>query len=110
MNIYKKSKTELMLLFGLVILTSCSDYEDSQIQFESTATILGFDMTLCACCGGWIINIKGRETKDRFSELPQNSNIDLQNSTFPLSVQLNWSESNEYCGKGITIESIKLLE
>ncbi len=103
-------KLSLLVFFGIVIFTSCNNDDDLQVQFESTATISGFDMTLCACCGGWIIDINGQEPDKRFSELPQNSNIDLQNSTFPLSVQLNWSESNEYCGNGITIESIELAE
>ena len=106
----KIGKISLILFFGLVVFTSCSDDDDSQNQFESTATISGFDLSLCACCGGWIIDINGQEPDKRFSELPQNSNIDLQNATFPLFVQLNWSESNDYCGNGIIIESIALVE
>jgi len=102
-------KLSLIIFFGLIIFTNCSN-DDLEAKFESTATISGFDVTLCACCGGWVIDINGQEADKRFSELPQNSNIDLQNSTFPLSVQLNWSESNEYCGAGIIIESIELVE
>ncbi|MDC1324684.1 hypothetical protein N8216_01475 [Flavobacteriaceae bacterium] len=98
------------MTLGAILFTSCSNDDDSQAQFESTAIISGLDMTLCGCCGGWIIDINEQELGKRFSQLPQNSNIDLQNSTFPLSVQLNWSESNEYCGQGITIESIDLIE
>jgi hypothetical protein len=105
----KIGKLSLLLFLGLIIFISFNENE-SQTQFESTATISGLDMTLCACCGGWVININGQESEKRFSELPQNSNIDLQNATFPLSVQLNWSESDEYCGKGISIESIELVE
>ncbi len=91
-------------------MTNCDNDDDSQVQFESTATILGSDMALCACCGGWKIDINGEEPRKRFSELPQSSNIDLQNTTFPISVQLNWSESNDYCGNGIIIELIELIE
>ncbi|WP_298238419.1 hypothetical protein [uncultured Algibacter sp.] len=99
----------LLVLLGLLMFTSCINDDELEGQFESSATISGFDMTLCACCGGWIIDIDGQEPDKRFSELPENSNIDLQNSTFPLSVKLNWSESNEYCNNGITIESIELV-
>ena len=106
----KFGKLTLILILGIVFLISCNNDDDSQVEFESTATISGLDMATCACCGGWIIDINGQEPGKRFSELPQNSNIDLQNSTFPLTVQLNWSESNEYCGNGITIESIELVE
>ena len=94
----------------LVVCMSCKNDDSQEDLFESTATILGFDMTLCGCCGGWIIDINGEEAGQRFSDLPQNSTIDLQNATFPLTVQLNWSDSNEYCGNGITIESIELVE
>lgn len=99
----------LLFILGFIIL-SCDNDDDSQMQFESTAIISGLDMTLCACCGGWIININGEDSGKRFSELPQNSSINLQNSTFPITVQLNWTESEEYCGNGITIESIELVE
>ena len=67
-------------------------------------------MATCACCGGWIINIDGQEPDKRFSELPQNSNIDLENAELPITVKLNWIASNEYCTKGILIESIQLIE
>lgn len=106
----KIKKLSLLIVLCLAFFMKCNNNDDPQTQFESTATISGLDMTLCACCGGWIININGEESDRRFSELPQNSNIDLQNSTFPLSVRLNWTESDEYCGKGITIESIELVE
>lgn len=107
----KIRKFYLILVLSILLFADCaSDDDSSLVQFESTATISGFDMTLCACCGGWIINIDGEYSDKRFSELPQNSNIDLQNSTFPITVRLNWTESEEYCGNGITIESIELDE
>lgn len=107
----KVKKLSLLISLSLVFFINCSSNDDnSETQFESSATIAGLDMAQCACCGGWIININGEDADKRFSELPQNSNIDLENATFPLSVQLNWSGSNEYCGNGITIQSIELTE
>ena len=106
-------KTKILTLFltlSIIVLISCDNDDDSQVTFESSAEILGIDMTLCMCCGGWLINIDGEESIKRFSELPQNSNIDLQNSTFPITVQLNWTETMEHCGNRITIDSIKLVE
>ena len=101
----------LTLFFALgCIALSCKNDDDSPTQFESTAIISGLDLTLCACCGGWIINIDQEESARRFSELPQNATIDLENSTFPITVQLNWEASDEYCGNGIIIESIQLIE
>ena len=107
----KIGKIGLLIVLGLTLLTNCNSDDDSTKQeFESTAVISGFDLTLCACCGGWIINIDGEESENRFSELPQNSSINLENVEFPISIKLNWTESNEYCGKGITIESLELIE
>ena len=100
-----------MFLVALVcIAISCNNDDDAQLQFESTAVISGLDATLCGCCGGWIITIDGQDFINRFSELPQGANIDLQNENFPLNVQLNWSESEEFCGNGVRIESIDLVQ
>jgi len=108
----KIGKISLTIVLGLILLTSCNSDDDNSTEqeFESTALISGFDMTLCACCGGWIIDIDGEESENRFSELPQNSDIDLETAEFPISVNLNWTESNEYCGQGITIEFLELIE
>ncbi|PKV48876.1 hypothetical protein ATE84_0891 [Aquimarina sp. MAR_2010_214] len=105
----KIGKIGLVIVLGLIFLTSCNS-DDDEPEFESTALISGFDMTLCTCCGGWIIDIDGEESENRFSELPQNSGINLETVEFPISVKLNWTKSNEYCGQGITIESLKLIE
>lgn len=100
----------LIFIFGFGFFTSCNKDDDTKFEFESTAIITGLDMALCPCCGGWIINIVGQESDNRFLELPLDSDIDLGNTTFPISVKLNWSESNDFCGKGIVIESIELIE
>ncbi|EDP70350.1 hypothetical protein FBALC1_06323 [Flavobacteriales bacterium ALC-1] len=102
----------LTLIIGIGLLTNCDNTDDdnSQPEFESTAKITGYDSGACFCCGGKIIDIDGEDPSKRFSELPENSNIDIPNMTFPISVRLNWSESNQYCGRGIIIESIELIE
>ena len=98
-----------LIVFG--ILTSCNNDDDTTTPtFESTAMIWGLDLTLCGCCGGQVIDIDEDQLDKRFTELPANSGIDLVNSTFPIAVRLNWSNSNEYCDKGITVEAIELIE
>lgn len=108
----KNRISTLLFALGFIVLSCSNNDEDdnTSMQFQSTATISGFDMTLCGCCGGWIINIDNEVSDKRFSTLPQDSNIDLENSTFPINVQLNWTESDDYCGNGITIDSIELAE
>ena len=104
-------KMGLLIVLGLLLLTTCnSDDDNNEMEFESTALISGFDMALCACCGGWIIDIDGEESENRFSELPQNSGINLETAEFPISVKLNWTASNAYCDRGVIIESLELLE
>jgi hypothetical protein len=111
----KAKISTLVLILGAITFTSCGNdspvtNDDSPVAFESTAVISGFDKRMCRCCGGWIINIDGEELSKRFDELPQNTFIDLQSTTFPVNVQLNWTESNDYCGQGIVVDSIELVE
>lgn len=106
----KIRKMVLLFVLGITLTTSCSNDNEPESEFESTAIISGLDLTLCSCCGGWIIEIDGEESENRFSEVPQNSNINLETVNFPIAVKLNWTASDEYCGKGIVIESIELNE
>jgi hypothetical protein len=57
-------------------------------EYSSKGVITGQDMRMCACCGGWIINIEGENYL--FDALPTNSSLSLEKESFPLSVLLNW--------------------
>lgn len=106
----KTGKVLLLLVLGLILYVSCESDDKGEAEFESTAIISGFDLALCACCGGYIINIEGEESENRFSELPQNSDINLESVTFPISINLNWTESEEYCEKGVIVDSFEIIE
>jgi len=99
-------KKGVLLIFLSIILFSCS--KDDEIKFESSAKITGYDMRKCACCGGWLIEIEDIKAVKHFDNLPENSQIDLQNTTFPLSVNINWTETDTYCGNGVIIDDITL--
>ncbi|QNK77661.1 hypothetical protein H7F37_00805 [Winogradskyella sp. PAMC22761] len=73
----------MLLIIGLSLYTNCYDSDDTQLEFESTETISRHYVAACIYFGGLIINIDGKESDKQFDELPQNSNIDLQNTTFP---------------------------
>lgn len=61
---------------------------------------------MCACCGGWFIDI-GNKTY-RFYQLPSDSNLDLKTADFPLKVKVVWKKDNEGCrGDEIILEKIK---
>lgn len=106
-----KTKPFTVLLTAVfALLLNCNNDDDTPpITYESTATITHLDLTLCACCGGWVINIEGEDPEKRFTNLPEGSDIDLATANLPISVNLNWSASNEYCGNGILIEDIALI-
>jgi hypothetical protein len=78
-------------------------------MYHSTGKITGSDMRKCVCCGGWFIDFN--DSTYRFYELPDNSDINLENAVFPIVVKLNWSVVNQPClGDEIAISSIKKVE
>lgn len=92
------------LIIGACVLfilsTSC--VKDS--IFDS-GTILGSDQRDCACCGGWLVEIDSDTY--RFNVLPEGSNINLEEATFPLEVLLNWSKDQNGClGDEIIVHEI----
>ena len=98
-------------ILALAIITSCSENEISdEVQYESTGTLLGSDVGLCVCCGGFILTIDDDEKSFyHFEMLPENSNIDYIGLNLNIPVKLNWSIDRE-CGPFtyIIIESIEL--
>lgn len=99
----------LLIIFTIIgFITSCEDNATlEEVEYESTGTIMGYDLTLCACCGGWILMIDNDPNTYRFEELPEDSGLELDRN--PLSVQFNWSINRE-CGSYIylDIEEIEL--
>lgn len=88
----------VLLMFGL----SCSMEEE---EFKSNGIITGFDIRECSCCGGYFIEIE-RNTY-RFYELPKNSNLNLENPHFPISVRLDWIPDPNAClGDEIIVQRI----
>lgn len=79
---------------ALLILTinaiSCSS-EDS----ISDGTISGYDTRECSCCGGFFIEIEN--VTYRFYDVPANSNLNLENPSFPIYVKLDWTKDVNAC-------------
>lgn len=85
------------LLFGLLI--SCKkDPSSNSVNLKSYGKITGIDARMCPspCCGGWFIEIN--KENYRFLKLPDNSNLDLSNATFPVNVYLSWKKIDSGCG------------
>ena len=73
------------MIFLVFILTTCTK-ESS--YYKSYGTITGADPTMCACCGGWFINIEN--TQYRIVSMPDNFALELEKETFPVTVRLDW--------------------
>jgi hypothetical protein len=68
--------------------------------------IIGVDYRMCACCGGYFIEIG--DSTYRFSALPENSEIEITDTIFPVFVSLNWMKKKDQClGDEIIVTAIR---
>ena len=86
----------------LLALMACK----KEKHFMNEGKITGYDYRKCSCCGGYYIDINSNTY--RFYVLPENSNFDLTNATFPINVELDWKKVEPGClGDEIILEDIK---
>jgi len=52
-------------------------------------------MAMCACCGGYFIEIEGTKYRFEKSELPDG--FTFEDNELPLTVELNWKIKTEVC-------------
>ena len=91
-----RATTLALLLIALLWIGGCDNGGvDDDDDFESDGTITGIDPRMCACCGGYFIEIE--EETYRFGALPEGSGLDLTQQTFPLEVELDWDTSSVRC-------------
>jgi hypothetical protein len=62
---------------------------------------------MCACCGGYFIDINGTQYRFEKSTLP--ADFAFEDNQLPLSVELNWDSKTDACKdfKWITISKIR---
>ena len=92
----------LILLISILLTVSCE-----KDKYENTGTITGQDLTMCACCGGYFIDINGTQYRFDKSTLPADFNF--EDNQLPLSVELDWDSKTDACKdfKWITISKIR---
>lgn len=90
------------LMLSLCILTAGSflfcpacnkggDNDNGEERFCSQeGLVIGPDYRLCACCGGWLIEIEG-DTLVAWS-IPEEFARELESESFPLPVYLEWKD------------------
>jgi hypothetical protein len=95
-------KIILVTLLFLPIVISCK----KEAQDEYNGIITGYDLRMCACCGGTFITID--KVGYRIESLPPNSGIDFTKDTFPIYVIVSWHKSSTPClGDEIIIDKIR---
>jgi hypothetical protein len=100
-------KTKLLLVVFLIIgLVGCKKPTTS--DYQSTGIITGVDARMCACCGGYYIQIDN--VTYEFDTLPAGSNIDLQNATYPIAVKLDWQLSTKPACPNTKIDILKIVK
>ena len=91
----------IVIAFGLIC---CQKEPDN--DFQSNGKIIGPDLGMCICCGGWHIVIDG--VTYNFDSIPGNSDINLQKESFPVFVKLDWQlAGTSGCPGWITIQRIQ---
>jgi hypothetical protein len=92
------------LLISTLLIFSCE-----KTKYANTGTISGPDYRKCMCCGGYFIEIAGKQYNFQKSELPGNFTFD--DKQLPLIVELNFKLKADACASSgiswITIVDVK---
>ena len=100
-------RTKFLLgAFLMISLFGCEKPNTS--DFQSTGIITGVDYKMCACCGGWYIQIDN--VTYEFETLPAGSAFDLQNVTFPIMVKLDWQLSTKPACPDKKIDILRIVK
>ena len=91
----------LSLTFG--VFASC----EKEYDYQSVGVITGPEVRDCICCGGFLIEID--DSTYNFDNLPSSSDIDLIEESFPIEVNLDWS-NDRICGDIQYIEIKKIMK
>ena len=84
-----KNKFYFLLVLTL-LFCSCE-----KTRYENTGTITGADMAMCACCGGYFIDIESTQYRFEKSELP--AGFTFNDEQLPLRVELNFDLKTGVC-------------
>ena len=107
-KINKSKIRQLVILFVMTFFAVISSCEKSEVVTDTLedAVITGYDMRMCACCGGWYIKID--TSSYRFFSIPDGSGFKLDTISFPFNVRVKWSKRANPClGDEIEIEFIR---
>lgn len=106
----KRTVMRTKILVSIIVILFC--LVDCQKQntndYQSTGKITGADLRMCACCGGYYIQIDN--VTYEFETLPASSTIDLQKETFPIMVKLDWQLSTKSACPDKKIDILRIVK
>ena len=103
------------LIFSLFLATCLISACDKEIETDpfSTAIINGYDLRLCACCGGLLISLDSTNN-DVYQWYQKNGDFGVTYlDTFPMQVKIRYHHVNNTCfaSKGeIEINELKKIK
>jgi len=101
-----RTKILVSIIVTLFSLLGCQKQNTN--DYQSTGKITGADLRMCACCGGYYIQIDN--VTYEFDTLPAGSTIDLQKETFPIMVKLDWQLSTKPACPDKKIDILKIVK
>ena len=94
----------LPIVLSLLVFSSCTE-QISPVTKGVDATITGIDMSLCACCGGYLISLdETAETSDlvagdfyQWNGQPEELREKIDGLEFPISVKITYEVLDDNC-------------
>ena len=99
-------KTLLKVVFIVIpaFLLACDS--DENMKF-SKGTIKGYDLTLCGCCGGYLIEIDGETFRFFDEDIQGNNPFTSGDMDYPVHVLIEWSpKTGECAGMRINVQKV----
>jgi len=94
-NIPKMKKLKCIFYVVIIVVAlSCSKEE----CVYTPATILGYDLRLCACCGGLMVDLGDDNTNDVYQWYQKNDDLGVTyEDIFPLNVKIKYHHLVQTC-------------
>ena len=102
----------LLLMFVQIPFTGCK--KENQQQIVSHGTLMGYDLAMCAICGGLKVVIANDTTKNPPPFYRINSTLPAlgipENTTFPIKITLNWKKDTSAlrAGSYIIVSNVRI--
>jgi hypothetical protein len=102
-----KSLIKALLVVLPAFLVACDGNSDGDKKF-SRGKITGYDMTLCACCGGYVVEIDGGQYRFSEDDIRGENPFNTWDIDYPVHVFIEWSAKNNDCS-GHRIDVFKII-